>query len=466
MTVESRRQSVVEPIERCRRANARASHRRRRLVVARTHPSVFTAGDIATHTNDDAPQSDDISMRVVATIARATAAATRTRTRASTSSSSSAAAASSTAVVAARRWCRPNRASSRRRAAASDDDGGDGFIALERALDVARGAGAFAVRDDSVDAVVYVGGGRDARVELERFASATPRDASTLSVRFVAAPKRARATAIRQQMKEMIDALGYAPEDNVAGAMEKQRSASASATFTLEHLETLQRDGYVVIDDAFASDVAMNAAAAARALYTRGIMQNLRQEGRDDDVAVLAVGQLPAGGEFAGLKPCVDLLLGVPDALRRALAEADALFATTSDATPLDADLRSKIARCESPDRLMVARYGPDACRYVPHLDNDPSDPSNDAGTPGLRPSDRVFTVIAYLNPDWVPDHAGRFRAFRVGAAADSDDFRDVDPILGRLVVFDSARLLHEVRPSASDRYACTVWTKDASRVA
>ena len=195
-------------------------------------------------------------------------------------------------------------------------------------------------------------------------------------------------------------------------------------------------------------------------------MQNLRQEGRDDDVAVLAVGQLPAGGEFAGLKPCVDLLLGVPDALRRALAEADATSESTSDATPLDADLRSKIARCERPDRLMVARYGPDACRYVPHFDNDPSDPSNDAGTPGLRPSDRVFTCIAYLNPDWIPDHAGRFRAFRVGAAADSDDFRDVDPILGRLVVFDSARLLHEVRPSASDRYACTVWTKDASRVA
>ena len=138
----------------------------------------------------------------------------------------------------------------------------------------------------------------------------------------------------------------------------------------------------------------------------------------------------------------------------------------TSDVA-LDADLRSKIARCESPDRLMVARYGPEACRYVPHLDNDPSDPSNDAGTPGLRPSDRVFTCIAYLNPDWIPDHAGRFRAFRLGAAADSGSFRDVDPILGRLVVFDSARLLHEVRPSAiKDRYACTVWTKDASRVA
>jgi len=400
-------------------------------------------------------------MRVDATIATIAAFATRTPTRASTSSS----APSSTAVVASTRWCRPTRASSRRRAAASDD--GDGFIALERALDVAHGAGAFAVRDDSVDAVVYVGGGRDARVELERFASATARDASTLSVRFVAAPKRARATVVRRQMKDMIDALGYAPEDNVAGTMEKQRSASASATFfTREHLETLQRDGYVVIDDAFVGDAAMNAASAARALYARGIMQNLRQEGRDDDVAVLAVGQLPAGGEFAGLKPCVDLLLGVPDALRRALIEADAKSESTSDATPLDADLRSKIARCESPDRLMVARYGSDACRYVPHLDNDPSDPSNDAGTPGLRPSDRVFTVIAYLNPDWVPDHAGRFRAFRVGAAADSDDFRDVDPILGRLVVFDSARLLHEVRPSASDRYACTVWTKDASRVA
>ena len=121
----------------------------------------------------------------------------------------------------------------------------------------------------------------------------------------------------------------------------------------------------------------------------------------------------------AGLKPCVDLLLGVPDALRRALADADAAPESTTDVA-LDADLRSKIARCESPDRPMVALHGPEACRYVPHLDNDPSDPSNDAGTPGLRPSDRVFTCIAYLNPDWVPDHAGRHFERRLGHAADS----------------------------------------------
>ena len=395
-------------------------------------------------------------MRVAAAVSRASAS-TSTSTSASFSSSVSA------SVVASRqRW---RRASSPRRATAREDDG-DGFIALERALDVARGAGAFAVRDDASPhaKVVYVGGGRDARLELERYATATTRDASTLSARFVAVPKRARATVVRQRIKEIIEELGYVPEDNVEAAMERKRNASA--TFTRAHLETLQRDGYVVIDDAFVGDAATNAAAAARALYERGIMQNLRQEGRDDDVAVLAVGQLPASGEFAGLKPCVDLLLGVPDALRRALADADAAPESTTDVA-LDADLRSKIARCESPDRLMVARYGPEACRYVPHLDNDPSDPSNDAGTPGLRPSDRVFTCIAYLNPDWIPDHAGRFRAFRLGAAADSGSFRDVDPILGRLVVFDSARLLHEVRPSAiKDRYACTVWTKDASRVA
>ena len=132
--------------------------------------------------------------------------------------------------------------------------------------------------------VVYVGGGRDARLELELHAVGDDeRRADALGAKW--SPRRnARATVVRQRIKDIIEELGYVPEDNVEAAMERKRNASA--TFTRAHLEALQRDGYAVIDDAFVGDAATNAAAAARALYERGIMQNLRQEGRDDDVAV------------------------------------------------------------------------------------------------------------------------------------------------------------------------------------
>ena len=78
-----------------------------------------------------------------------------------------------------------------------------------------------------------------------------------------------------------------------------------------------------------------------------------------------------------------------------------------------------------------------------------------------------MFTLIAYLNPDWDATRGGRFRAYRPGVAADAaspSDFVDIDPILGRVVVFDAAKLLHEVRPSFHDRYAVTVWTRGAER--
>lgn len=307
---------------------------------------------------------------------------------------------------------------------------------------------------------MFVGGGRRARDALRAYAATTTRDVRNEV--FVGAvetlPKRSRSSAVRNAMKAMLEGLEYAPEDNAA-ATTAATAETVGYAFSSDHLRALERDGYVVVDDLISQDVARAAAASARAMYDRGVMQNLRQEGRDDDVAVLATSSLPAGDEFAGLRPCVEALLRVPDDLRRVVARVD------DDA--LGADVVSKVRACRAPDRLMLARYGSESCRYVPHLDNDPSDDANDAGSPGLRPSDRVFTLIAYLNPDWDATRGGRFRAYRPGVAADAaspSDFVDIDPILGRVVVFDAAKLLHEVRPSFHDRYAVTVWTRGAER--
>lgn len=323
-------------------------------------------------------------------------------------------------------------------------------VTLREALegDALRGAGVFAIDEGEGTRVVRIGGASgSARDELAVFAASTSRDAEALRVAFRALPRRSRSGAVREAIREAIEALGYVPEENGAVAV------APSVRFERRHLEALERDGVTVVDGAMDGERFLRAAASARALHERGFTHNLRQSGRDDDVAVLLADKLPSGSDFAGLRPCVDLLLGVPDALRRALQ---------NDGVGISADVRSKIERCSPPDRLMVARYGPNDARYVAHLDNDPSDALNDAGTPGLRPCDRVFTCIAYLNPDWIPEHRGEFRAHALGASVADERFVDIAPVLGRVVVFDSAKLLHEVRPSAADRYAVTVWTKYA----
>ena len=85
----------------------------------------------------------------------------------------------------------------------------------------------------------------------------------------------------------------------------------------------------------------------------------------------------------------------------------------------------------------------------------------------GLRACDRVFTCILYLNDAWEPPHEGCLRIFtaavdeaaaRSGEGLDEGSFVDVEPKGGRLVIFDSRRMLHAVRPSRAERWALTVW--------
>ena len=85
-----------------------------------------------------------------------------------------------------------------------------------------------------------------------------------------------------------------------------------------------------------------------------------------------------------------------------------------------------------------------EGARYVPHLDNDPDDPGHREGEPGLRACDRAVTAILYLNPEWEEAHGGCLRV----TLEDGRGEADVAPSIGRLVLFDCRRILHEVRPS------------------
>lgn len=304
--------------------------------------------------------------------------------------------------------------------------------------------------------VVYVGCGKLARADAYNAiaSNAQGEDVNGFEVKVMYLPTNARRGAIAAAWKQTAEALGYVPEWNARERAAKAREETTSDRsarrfeFTEAQFNALKRDGIVVIDDWFGDD-ARACARAARTLFERGTPTRLGQIGRDDDVVVLATAAMPTGEAYSALGRCAKALLDVPAALRRARAA----YGSTSG----DDAFAAKCARAAAPERLMLARYPPNGGRYVAHLDNDPSDPAHEDGVPGLRACDRTFTCIAYLNPDWIAEHGGYFRAYR--GAEVNDDFVEIAPTLGRVVVFDSSAILHEVRPSFANRFAMTVWT-------
>jgi SM-20-related protein len=89
---------------------------------------------------------------------------------------------------------------------------------------------------------------------------------------------------------------------------------------------------------------------------------------------------------------------------------------------------------------LHYAWYAPGA-GYTRHLDQ-------------LRERDqRMVSVILYLNETWEPDAGGALRLF--GAA---ENYRDIEPVGGRLVYFLTAGQEHAVLPTRCDRLSISGW--------
>jgi SM-20-related protein len=89
--------------------------------------------------------------------------------------------------------------------------------------------------------------------------------------------------------------------------------------------------------------------------------------------------------------------------------------------------------------------------RYRRHTD------ANADGRP--TSAERKVTCILYCNPEWCPASAGCLRLTRAdhdrGNAAGTVD---IEPIGGRLLVFMSGAIPHEVLATQADRFAVTAW--------
>ena len=86
---------------------------------------------------------------------------------------------------------------------------------------------------------------------------------------------------------------------------------------------------------------------------------------------------------------------------------------------------------------LQLAYYPGDGAGYARHLDA------------FVGAESRRLTAIAYLNPAWTPADGGQLRLH-------GEPIVDLAPQLGRLVVFRSAQVEHEVLPTWAPRLAIT----------
>ncbi len=93
---------------------------------------------------------------------------------------------------------------------------------------------------------------------------------------------------------------------------------------------------------------------------------------------------------------------------------------------------------------IQLAVYG-EGGHYAAHRDALRGDPA------------RRITAILYLNSDWKPSDGGCLRVHGPRG------HRDIEPRGGRLVVFRSDRLLHEVLPGHAVRQAATAWYRGRS---
>ncbi len=96
---------------------------------------------------------------------------------------------------------------------------------------------------------------------------------------------------------------------------------------------------------------------------------------------------------------------------------------------------------------VQIACYPGEGALYRRHVD----------ALPGAR--NRVLTGILYLNPDWRPEHGGQLRVLL------GDGPEDIAPVGGRLVLFRSEAVVHEVLPTWAERFTVTAWFRGAEAV-
>ena len=192
----------------------------------------------------------------------------------------------------------------------------------------------------------------------------------------------------------------------------------------------------------------------------------VNQEGRDDDLASIKIDiENPTASP---LNVAGTFLWSLPRN-----------FAKVSSSSSISPPCRALAARERAentayPKFAQLAKYDKQGARYDPHVDYDPN---NADGPEGSRICERNLTAILYFNLGYETEAEGCLRVFLNPKQEEQEEeqeedkeakerqqqqeqkFLDIQPLPGRLVLFDSRRILHGVTPSLKRRWAMTVWS-------
>jgi SM-20-related protein len=212
--------------------------------------------------------------------------------------------------------------------------------------------------------------------------------------------------------------------------------ARATRLLTAAHVSTLAAEGLLVIDGALSEAEVAAARAEVDQLDAAGMLEVVDFQSkariRNDRIGWI---RQDGGSGGSGGSPTLNMVARLLRALPAEVQKHDARLQLTV------------------PTNVMVACYDGNAERekyYRRHFDG------GSAGNP------RRLTCIIYLNPAWDAERdGGCLRAYLPGGGAGGDAHRDIAPVGGRLVLFDSVTVEHEVRPAYARRSAMTLWAND-----
>lgn len=182
----------------------------------------------------------------------------------------------------------------------------------------------------------------------------------------------------------------------------------------------LETQGWSQQDSCLQDDLISTLAAECRQMSAAGALKSagigradgqvLRQDIRGDQIAWLKAGQSIACDRYLQIMESVRQMLN--RRLYLGLDEYESHF----------------------------AMYSPGAY-YLKHLDR-------------FRDDDcRIVSAVIYLNSGWLPEQGGALRLH-----PDENHIEDVMPLGGRLVLFMSADMQHEVLPATHDRMSLAGW--------
>ena len=231
--------------------------------------------------------------------------------------------------------------------------------------------------------------------------------------------------------------------------------------FSSEHVEQLEAFGFVVLDDVVPEQAVRQMYEQCESLADKLFPVN--QEGRDDDLASIKIDiENPTASP---LNVAGTFLWSLP----RKLCEVSSSSSISPPKCALAA--RERAENTAYPKFAQLAKYDKQGARYDPHVDYDPN---NAEGPEGSRICERNLTAILYFNLGNETEAEGCLRVFLNQKQQEQDEeqeedkerggeqqenFLDIQPLPGRLVLFDSRRILHGVAPSFKRRWAMTVWS-------